>query len=135
MGIHPAAAYLVASRLREINLAETGQKRTCDHDRASELATSLDKVLAADIILVDVVCLEGIGPLGVSRDLDSHRAEKLDEIHYVEDFRDIVYSDRFIGKEYGVQHLQCLILCSLRGDFSGKTVSSFYYKLAHGLVF
>ena len=125
MSVHPAAADLVPARLREIALAETGKKRTSNHDGTAQRSAFLHELGGSHVAAVDLIGLEGVFALGMALNLDTHALEQFDEVAHVQDFRDVADAHRLSGEEDGAENLQGLVLCSLRGDCATQFVAAF----------
>ena len=63
MGVHPAPADLVASRLREIRLSESGEQRACEHHRTAKGGTFPHELRTLHVRSVYIVSLESVGSL------------------------------------------------------------------------
>ena len=87
MGIDPATADLVAARLREICLAETGKQRSHNHNRSTELCAPCDKVHAHYVFLIDIFSLECIHTFLLSGDLYTHALKQDDKILHIKNLR------------------------------------------------
>ena len=135
MRIDPAAADLVATRLREICVAEPCEQRADDHYGTSERRTLADKISAFDIRRVYIVGPERIHAFLMPGNLHSHTLKKKDKIADVKDFRHIGNRDFLRSQQYGTYHFQCLVLGSLRPDHTAQLMSAFDYKCAHVQIF
>ena len=116
MGIYSPSSDLVAARLREISSSETSQKRTYDHYGSSEGSYLPDKVCTGDILFIHIISLKGIYSFVKSSDLHSHSLQYQYQIPDIKDFRDVGNDDFFCGQQNCADHLQSLILCTLRTD-------------------
>ena len=65
-----------------------------------------------------MVRLETEISLGVPCHSDTHTFEKANEVHYVQDFRNVGDSHLILGEESGANDLECLVLGTLGRDFS-----------------
>ena len=131
MGIHPAASYLVAPRLREICLPETREQGSYDHHGAPEGRAFADEVLALDIGCVDIVGLESVFPFLQPGDFHAHPFEHEDEVPDIKDFRDIGNGHFLVCEENGTDHFKRLVLGALRTDCPAELVTAFDYKRTH----
>ena len=128
MRIDAAPAYLVASRLREICLAETCEQRSDDHHGAAQERAFANELFAEYIVPVYGIRPEGVAALGETADLHAHILEHEDKVFYVEYFRNIRNDHLLIGKQYGADDLQRLVLGTLGSDFTAQSVPAFYYE-------
>ena len=126
MGIHPAAAYLVSSRLGEIRLAETGEHRAGYHHRAAQLRTASHEIRAAYVHLVDMSCHKDIFAFRRAAHCHAHSLEQVDEVEYVGNLRDVRNPYRLRSEERRTDHLERLVLGSLGLYLPAETVSSLY---------
>ena len=116
MGIHPAAADFVSTRLRKEGFAQAGEQRSGYHHGAAELCAFAYKLGAADVVELEFGGFKGIIPFGVAGHLHTHSAEQVYEVERVEDFRHVADMDRGGGEQYRAQHLKGFILSALRSD-------------------
>ena len=58
-------------------------------------------------------------------DLHTHICQQFDKVVDIKDIRDIVYAHFLFGEQGGTNHLQSLVLRSLRHNGSAETVSAF----------
>src|SRR5579864_7972953 len=101
MGIQPASADLIASRLGNECFTKTGEHRSRDHDRTSESAALFLISLAAQIIDIDRVRLEYAGiPLG-PLDLYTHFFQQIDQEIDIQDIRNVRNSHLFGSQQDG----------------------------------
>ena len=135
MGIQASAAYLVSSGLSVEHLPQSAEQRAYEHDRAAQLGAFLYKRRALNERRINVRCLEAVAVFTFPGDNNPHIAEQLDKIVHIQYIGDILYNHLFWGEKNGTDDLQCLIFCSLRGDFTVQVMISFYYKRCHILVF
>ena len=137
MGVKTTAAYLVASRLGHQSPAVAGQQRTHEHDAAAQGRCLRGKILAFQGLQTDV----GSGEfkralvLVLMRAIHFH-AYQTQQVYQFVDISDVGYilnGHRLAGEQHGAQHLQRLILGSLRGDFTIQAVAAYYLKRTHAL--
>ena len=128
VGIHSATTDLISSRLREICLAETGQKRTDNHNRTTELRTFSDEILAHDVISIDLISLECIYTFVVTGHLHAHAFQQKDQILDVQNLRNIRYLHLFLGKKNCTDDLQGLIFGTLWSDCTAELMPAFNYE-------
>ena len=136
MGVNPAAADAVSSRLGKPGLPESCQNRSCQHYRTPQRSAFADKFIALDIGCVDVVGPEAEIPPGMPCHSDTHTFEKANEVHYVQDFRNVGDSHLILGEKSRTNDLECLILGTLRRDFSAEPMSSLDYEsVVHEMLY
>ena len=141
VGVQSATSDLVAAGFGDGGLAHASQQRTDHHDRATQLRTLLHKLVALQIVQIQVIGLEGASKtrntclcciLGcLCRDLHAYILEQLDEVHHVSDLRNVVNGHLLACQQRGANHLQGLVLGTLRIDSSAKRVSSLNDKCCH----
>ena len=115
-------------------MAEAGQERTHNHNRAAKLGALCHKFLGFNVGGVHFIGLEGIGALCMTGYLYPHVPEELDEVFDIQDFRDVGYCDGVRGKENCADDLQGFVFCALRSDGAGKLVPAFYDEFCHYLL-
>ena len=125
VGVHPATADFVSSGLREVSFPEAREERAGYHHRTAQLGTFADKLRASDVLSIELCSNEGVLALGMARHFHSHTAEQVYQVERVQDFRHVVHVDRGRGKQDCANHLESLVLCSLRGDRATELVTSF----------
>ena len=136
VGVDPAAADAVSSRLGKPGLPESCQNRSCQHYRTPQRSAFADKFIALDIGCVDVVGPEAEIPPGMPCHRDSHPLEQADEVHYVQDFGYVGDSHLILGEKSRTNDLECLILGTLRRDFSAEPMSSLDYEsVVHEMLY
>ena len=128
VGVDLAAAYLVASRLGEVGLAEASQQRADHKHRAAQRRAALDEIVAERIVQVAILGLEVIAPFFDAFHADSHLLEQGNEVFHITYLRDIGNFHRLRGEECGGDYLQCFVFGALRGDFARQFAASFYYE-------
>ena len=125
VGIQTTATDLVATRLCDDSLAEATQQRTNHQHTASQGGTFLDEFVTLQVFQIQFIGLKRIVVARVACNLHAHICQQPDEVVDVEDIRDIVYAHLFMGEQSGTDHLQSLVLRSLRHNGSAETVSAF----------
>ena len=131
VGVHPAAADLVAAGLGEECPSETAQERSDEHHGAAQSRAAAHEFEAFDICGVNSVGLEGVLPLRQALHLDAHPLEHADEILDVEYLRYIGDPHFPGGQEHCADDLQGLVLGSLRDNLSGQFPAAFYRERCH----
>lgn len=131
MGIQTAAAYLVPPRLGIDDLAETRQKRSDEHDRATQFGAFLKKEFAFQIVGIQFFGAKSILAFLQARDLHADGLEEVNQVIDIEDVGDVADNDLLAGEQSGTEDLQRLVFRPLRGDAAVEFVTSFYDKCGH----
>jgi hypothetical protein len=145
VGVKAPPPYLVATGLGNDGLAHAGQQRTNHQHRAAQLGTLLHKLIALQIVQVEVIGLEGesppYGPRGgfiTLQDmsvtiggrqggyLHADILQQLDEVVDIADVGNVADSDRLAGEQRGTDDLQGLVFGTLRRDGSTERMSALY---------
>ena len=128
VGVNPAAADAVSSRLGEEGLAEAREQRSHHHHGAAELGTSPDELLASDVELVHVARAEAVLSLFELLHRHAHTFQQGDEVLDIQDVRQVGYGHGLCGEEHGTEHLQGLVLGALGLYASAQRAAAFNYK-------
>ena len=141
MGVQTAAANFVASRLGHNGLAEARQQRSHQHDAPAEGSRLLAELRALQHLEVHLVGLEleGAAALASRRHVlaDIH-AEEFQEVYQfvdIADVRHMLYANLLGGEEHGAEHLQGLVLGSLRHYLAFELAPAYDFKTAHFFFF
>ena len=134
VGIKTAAADLIATRLGDGSLAESAEQGSEHQYTATQRRTLLHELQTVEIIQFQLITLEGIIMTAVSGYLHTDFLEQLDQVVHIQDVRHIGNAHGFIGKNGGTDHLQRLILGSLRGDGTLERMTALYDERLHKLV-
>ena len=133
MRVETATSNLVATGLCYRGLAEATQQRTDHQHGATQRRAFVNEVAAVEKIEVDVVGLKRIVVGIVTRHLHTNVAQQLDEVVDIEDVRYIGDAHRVAGEQCGTDHLQRLVLGTLRCDGSLQGVTTLNDKRCHDL--
>ena len=128
MSIDSPSTNLVSPRFREICPSETGEKRSYNHYGTSQRGYLADKVGTCYVIFIDFICHKRIGSLIHSLHLDTHAFKYQYQILDIKYFRYIGYYDLLLCQEHCTNHLQRLILGTLRTDRAAQLMTSLYYE-------
>jgi len=128
MGVETSTADLIASGLGIGDLPQSCQEGSDEHDRSTQFVAFLQEIGAAQIVLVELVCREGILAPGDMIDSDAHRSDEVDEVVDIEDVGQVVDDNRLSCEEHGAEHLQRLVLRALGRDTTVQLMSTFYDK-------
>ena len=131
VGIEASASDLISSRLGDRRLAEAREQRTDQQDRSPKLTTLCEKLFRVGEVQIDVISLEAVGILTLLRHLDAQIHHETDEIHHVQDIRDVGDADFLIGEQSCGDDLQSFVLSSLRDEGSPHLPTALYDKCAH----
>src|SRR5580698_5595980 len=105
MGVQPSPADLVPPRLWDIGFTVSGKHRAGQHHRTAQLAALTTKIVASQVVDIDLAGLENTGVAGNAIRLYSHFPEQFDQEVDVEDVGDIGDRHSFGGQQYGADNL------------------------------
>ena len=125
VGVQTAASYLVAARFCHHRLAETSQQRTNHEHRAAQGRALAHEDIAAKIVEIEVCRAEHIVALAQFLYLHAHVAQQLYEVVDIKDVGNIAYPHLLCREQRRANHLQSLVLRSLRHDGAAKHVTTF----------
>ena len=131
VGIEASASDLISSRLGDRRLAEAREQRTYQQDRSPQLATLCEKLLRVGEVKIDVISLEAVGVLTLLRHFDAQIHHQTDEIHHVQDIRDVGDADLLVGEQSGGDDLESFVLSSLWDEGSPHLPTALYDKCTH----
>ena len=134
VGVQSAASYLVASGTGDDGFAEAGQQRSDHEHRPSERGAFLHKVVALQIIQVQVSGTETVGVAVDTLHLNTDIFQQADEVVDVEDVGNVGDGHLVGGEQRGADDLQGLVFGSLRSDGTLQRVPSFDDECCHGFV-
>ena len=77
VGVHAAAANLIAPWLGQCAHTKTRQQRPQNHGRAAKGTTLLPEFFGAEVVEVDVVRLETVSPGSFALDFDAHARQQV----------------------------------------------------------
>ena len=131
VGVQTATSYLVATGLGNDGFSHASQQRTDHHDGAAQLGTLVDKLVALQVLQVELVRLEREGTLARALafyllHLDTDVAEQLDEVVDVADVGDVANDHLVAGQQRGTNHLQRLVLGALWRNGATEQMPAFY---------
>ena len=98
MGVQAPPPYLVSARLGHYGLAEACQQRSYHQYAAPERSAFAYKLVALQIVEVDVLCLERIFVPAYAGYIHAYVCEQQNEILYVKNVRYVLYS-YFFGRK------------------------------------
>ena len=112
--------YLLNQTIRQYQIPQ-------DHLLVSIKAKELwDKISTGNIISINFISLKCIDTLLVSGNLHTHSFQQKDQVTDIQDFRNIRNLHFLFGQENCTDHLQGLILGTLRSYRATKLVAAFY---------
>src|SRR5690606_28437616 len=131
MGIQSAPSDFVPTGFGNVSLAESGQQRTHQHDGTPQGASIFLELGGLQVSQIYVPGLKFITSLILLFDLYSKIDIKLDQLIDIDDVRDVVYDNFFLGEQHGTDNLQCFVLCTLGRNLTLQLVPPFYSKCTH----
>ena len=134
VGIKTAAADFIATRLGDGSLAESSEQGSEHQYTATQRRTLLHELQTVEIIQFQLITLEGIIMTAVSGYLHTDFLEQLNQVVHIQDVRHIGNAHGLIGKNGSTDHLQRLVLGSLRGDGTLERMTALYDERLHKLV-
>ena len=128
MRIQTAATNLITTRFGDNGFTHTGQKRTNHHHAATQCSTLLHKLVALQVIQVQLVGFEGIGVFFLFRYLHTNITQQLDEVVHIANVRDVTDNHLLLCQQCGTDYLQGLVLSTLWCDSSLQQMAAFNDK-------
>ena len=126
--VQTAPTDLVATGFCHDGPAEARQQRPNHQHRASQRGTLAHELVAAEVLQIHLVGLKGVAALRALCHLHVDVAQQLYQVVHVENVGNIADFHLLVRKQRGTNHLQGLILGSLRSDFALQEMSSFNDK-------
>ena len=126
VGVETAASYLVAAGLGHHGAVETGQQRTYHEHAAAQGGALAHKLVALQIVEVQVVGLEDVGAVLKARHLHPDVLQQQDEVLYIQYLGDVLDVDGLAREQRGANHLKGLVLGALGLDAALQRVAAFY---------
>ena len=128
MRIQTAATNLITTWLGDDSLAHASQQRTDHHHAATQCSTLLHKLVALQVIQVQLVGFEGIGVFFLFRYLHTNITQQLDEVVHIANVRDVTDNHLLLCQQCGTDYLQGLVLSTLWCDGSLQQMAAFNDK-------
>ena len=125
VSVKTAAPDLVSSGLGHCSLTKATKQWAKHQHRAAQGSTLLHKLQAVEIVEIELVCLKRIVAGRIGCHLHPDVLEQSDQIVDVENIRDIADPHCVAREQRGADHLQSLVLGTLRHDGSTQGMAAF----------
>src|SRR5690349_7591183 len=97
VGIQAAPSDLIATGARDERFFKTREHGPGQHDRAAEPSAFSFKIVAAEVVEVDIISLEGAGVPVYPLHLYIHFLQQIDQVIYIKNVRDVADGDFVAG--------------------------------------
>ena len=128
MRIQTAATNLITTRFGDDGLTHTGQKRTNHQHAATQGCAFLHKLIALQVVEIQLVCFKGIGVFFLFRYLHTNITQQLDEVVHIANVRNVTDNHLLLCQQCGTDYLQGLVLSTLWCDSSLQQMAAFNDK-------